>query len=96
MMGAGCEHHGLIALESGSRFRPIVASDPKPHSSWECGCSPDREQKQVHIFQGNADVLKGPTNHESARESEENVGPCPESVVPCDRATGPTGQRCGE
>ena len=39
---------------------------------------------------------KGPTNHESARESEENVGPCPESVVPCDLATDPTGQRCGK
>jgi hypothetical protein len=71
-----------------------MASDPEPQSNWECGCSPDREQKQIHTFQGKTGLLKGPTNDESARDSEENVGPGPESVVPCDLATGPTGQRC--
>ncbi|MGA2334099.1 MAG: hypothetical protein WA383_02775 [Terriglobales bacterium] len=50
----------------------------------------------MHILQGNTDLLKGPANRERTRESEENVGPDPESVVPCDLATGPTGQRCGK
>jgi hypothetical protein len=39
---------------------------------------------------------KDQRTHESARESEENVGTCSESVVPCDLATRPTGQRCGK
>ena len=86
----------LIALEAGSSFRPMVASNPKPHSGGECGCSPDREQKQVYLVQGNTDVLKEPTNHESAGDSEENVGPRPEAVVPSDLATRPTGQCCGK
>ena len=85
---------GLITLESGSSFQPIMASNPKPHKGGECGSSPDREQKQVHVVQGNADVLKKPPNQESARNSEENVGPDPESVFPCDLATGPAGQCC--
>ncbi|MFZ0799224.1 MAG: hypothetical protein WAM98_15685, partial [Terriglobales bacterium] len=59
------------------------------------GCSPDREQKQVHILQGNADLLKGPANNESACDSEQNVGSCPESVVSRDFAGGPTRQPCG-
>jgi hypothetical protein len=67
-----------------------VAPDPKPHNGRERGCSPDREQEQVHVGKGDSQVFEGPTNHESTRDSEEDVSPCPESVGPCDLATGPT------
>jgi hypothetical protein len=72
-----------------------MASDPKAHKRGERGRSPDREQEQVHIVQGNDDILKQPPNHESARNSEENVSPGPEPVVPCDLATNPTSQGYG-
>jgi|HubBroStandDraft_1064217.scaffolds.fasta_scaffold00190_43 hypothetical protein len=71
---------GLITLESGSSFRPIMASNPKAHEGGECGCSPDREQK--HIVQGNADVLKKPPNHESVRNSKEDCRPLSRSRHP--------------
>ncbi len=73
---------GLIALNLGPRSGPIAASDPKPENGWDCGCSPNREQKQVHIVERNAEVLNGPTNHESANDSKENVEGCAEAVVP--------------
>jgi len=73
-----------------------VAPDPEPHNSGDCGCSPNGEQKQVHIGKGKTEVLKRPPNHESAGDSEEKVGPCPESVSLCDFATGPTSQPYGK
>jgi hypothetical protein len=81
---------GLVASEWGSPLRLSVAPDPKPHNGRERGCPPDREQKQVHVGKGDSQVFEGPTNHESTRDSEEDVSPGPESVGPRDLATGPT------
>jgi len=43
-------------------------------------------------MEGRTDPLKGPTNHESASEAEENVGHAAEFVVFCVPATDPTSQ----
>jgi hypothetical protein len=83
----------LIDLEARLGFWPIVAPDPQPHGNWACGRSPDREQKQVHHVEGDTDVLKGPTNHESACQSKENVNCWTKSAVRTNLASDPSGQR---